>query len=143
VITFFAVVVAMVLFRSPSVHVAADVYRGMLGLNGIELPPAMAAKLGGAHHHVAAAAMSTLYFAQQQLWMLALLCIALLLPNTVQIMARFEPVLGAKERPADTGLWLRTLSWNPTLVWAIGIAALAAAAVMRVGGPSEFLYWQF
>jgi hypothetical protein len=75
--------------------------------------------------------------------MFVLLGIALVLPNTIQLMSRYEPVLGAKERPADTGLLLRALRWHPTVLWAIGVSVLAAAAIMRVGGPSEFLYWQF
>jgi D-alanyl-lipoteichoic acid acyltransferase DltB (MBOAT superfamily) len=145
VLTFLAVVVAMVLFRSPTMHVAANVYRGMLGLHGIELPPAMVTALSkhGLPHLASVAVMTSVSFLQQEFWLLALLCIALALPNTIQIMAAHDPVLGAKERPADTGLILRTLAWNPTLPWAISTALLAAATVMRIGGPSEFLYWQF
>jgi len=145
-LTFFAVVLAMVLFRSPNWHVAMDVFRGMLGLHGMQLPPAMATKLvslGLPRHLVSMARMTTVDFLRQQLWLLTLLSIALLLPNTIQLMVGYEPVLGARDRPADTGLLLRTASWRPSVLWALAISALAAAAIMRVGGPSEFLYWQF
>jgi D-alanyl-lipoteichoic acid acyltransferase DltB (MBOAT superfamily) len=147
VITFFSVVLAMVLFRAPNAHAAVDVFKGMLGLQGIELPPAMANKataLRFLRHSVSVANMSTVYFLTQQLWMVVLLLIALTLPNTIQIMRGYEPMLGARARPVDTGLpLLRSLSWNPNLAWAIVMSLLAAAAIMRVGGPSEFLYWQF
>jgi len=144
-LTFLAVVGAMVLFRSPNLQVAMNVYRGMLGIHGIELPPAVVTMLAahGLAHVATVAVMSTKTFLQQEFWLLALLFIALMLPNTIQIMAQHDPVLGAKERPANTGLVLHSLVWNPTLPWAIGVALLAAAAVMRIGGPSEFLYWQF
>ena len=58
-------------------------------------------------------------------------------------MARYEPVLGAKGFPANPGLLPRPLTWSPTILWAAFISLLAAVAIMRVGGPSEFLYWQF
>jgi alginate O-acetyltransferase complex protein AlgI len=146
VLTFFSLVLVMVLFRSPNWHVAANVFQGMFGLHGIQLPPAMANKLAAlkfTRHLVSVGQISTLDFLRQQLWLLALLSIALLLPNTIQLLRSHEPVLGAKDRPADTGLLLRTVSWQPTVLWALVISVLAAAAIMRVGGPSEFLYWQF
>ena len=146
-LTFTAVVIAMVLFRSPDVHTAASIYKGMLGMGGVELPQLIIEKLGdkGVHlaHVVSAPGVSTLQYLQPLLWIGALLSIALLLPNSIQFMRQFEPVLDAKQRPATTGLARLSLQWNPTLPWAIVICALAAAAVMRMGGPSEFLYWQF
>jgi D-alanyl-lipoteichoic acid acyltransferase DltB (MBOAT superfamily) len=147
VLTFFAVVVAMVIFRAPNWHAAADVFRGMLGLHGIELPRTILEKLsakGLAPHHASVAeGLGAKEFLLMNLWMLVLLFIALTLPNSIQIMARYEPVLGARERPANTGLLPRPLNWSPTILWVIPLCLLAAAAIMRVGGPSEFLYWQF
>jgi D-alanyl-lipoteichoic acid acyltransferase DltB (MBOAT superfamily) len=147
VLTFFSVVFAMVIFRSPNGHAAAGVLKGMFGFGGIELPRTLVETLGriGVHPHVAAVAehLAMKDFFLDYLWMLVLLLIALTLPNMMQVMARYEPVLGVKERPANTGLFFRNLTWNPTVLWALAIALLAAAAIMRVGGPSEFLYWQF
>jgi alginate O-acetyltransferase complex protein AlgI len=146
ILTFFSVVFAMVLFRAPNVHVAIDVFRGMLGLHGVAFPPAIYHKLvsmGLPSHLISVVNMESVSFILQELWMIVLLGIALLLPNTIQLMARYEPVLGAKERPANTGLLLRATRWSPTVLWALAVSVLAAAAIMRVGGPSEFLYWQF
>jgi alginate O-acetyltransferase complex protein AlgI len=145
-LTFFCIVAAMVLFRAPTTHAAANVFQGMLGLHGVAFPPAVAHKLMAfkmAAHYVSVADIATKDFLKQQLWLIGLLLIALAMPNVIQIMRAHDPMLGAKERPADTGVWLRQLSWSPSLPWALATAALAAAAIMRVGGPSEFLYWQF
>jgi alginate O-acetyltransferase complex protein AlgI len=147
VITFFAVAIAMVLFRSPTWHAAVEVFRGMLGTHGIELPQLFAEKLWakGLPHHLVSIAVATSgkEFIMMYAWLMAVLLIALLLPNSVQIMARYEPVLGAKERPANTGLSRLAMHWNPTLFWAVLMALMATVALMRVGGHSEFLYWQF
>jgi D-alanyl-lipoteichoic acid acyltransferase DltB (MBOAT superfamily) len=147
ILTFTSVVVAMVLFRSPDVHAAASIYQGMLGLNGVELPQLLIGKLNaiGMHFHnvTPAAGVSALQFMQPLIWISVLLSIALLLPNSIQILAQYEPVLDAKQRPANTGLSALAFKWHPNVSWAIVICALAAAAVMRMGGPSEFLYWQF
>jgi hypothetical protein len=35
------------------------------------------------------------------------------------------------------------LSWRPSVAWAAAVGVLTVAAVLRLGGPSEFLYWQF
>jgi D-alanyl-lipoteichoic acid acyltransferase DltB (MBOAT superfamily) len=147
VLTFFAVALGMVLFRSPTVHVAVDVFRGILGLHGVEFPRVLAEKLAARglplHFVSIAEGLSTKDFLAMLLWTLVLLLIALTLPNSIQIMARHQPVLGAMERPANTGLARLAMNWNPTLGWAIVMSLMAAAAIMRVGGPSEFLYWQF
>jgi len=147
IITFLSVVVGMVLFRSPNWQTAHAIFNGMLGFHGIELPQVITDKLHARHlaSHVVpfADGLGAKEFLTMELWTIVLLLIALVLPNSIQIMAPHEPVLGAKERPANTGLLLRSMRWSPTIVWAIVISLLAAAAVMRVGGPSEFLYWQF
>jgi D-alanyl-lipoteichoic acid acyltransferase DltB (MBOAT superfamily) len=144
-LTFLAVVLSMVFFRAPNLHAAGDVLRGMVGLHGVEVPHVIAEKLHGhlPHGFASAENLGIKDFLQQNLWLLGVLAIALLLPNSIQILRLHDPVLGAQERLANTGLIARPLRWNATLPWALAIALLAAVAVMRVGGPSEFLYWQF
>jgi D-alanyl-lipoteichoic acid acyltransferase DltB (MBOAT superfamily) len=144
-LTFMAVVFSMVFFRAPSLHAASDVLRGMAGLHGVEVPHVIAEKLHGhlPRGFAAAQDLGIRDFLQQNLWLIGVLLIALLLPNSIQILRQHEPVLGAQDRPVDTGVLARPLRWNPTTAWALAIALLAAVAVMRVGGPSEFLYWQF
>jgi D-alanyl-lipoteichoic acid acyltransferase DltB (MBOAT superfamily) len=146
VLTFLCVVFAMVLFRSATGHAARDLLEGMLGLNGISFPRALAEPL-----HLAGAlgkfvtltegGASDLIFGSA--WVAALLGIALLLPNSLQLLAKYEPVVGTGPRPAKHPVLAHALSWRPSVAWAAAVGVLTVAAVLRLGGPSEFLYWQF
>ncbi len=148
-ITFFTVSATMVFFRAPTMRSAVDLVRGIFGLNGVGLPQDLLAKLGplsGVLHRlgVNGEAWSSPDFIRAGEWICLLLFIALALPNTLQILGRFEPALGV--RPASTRLAIariKILEWGPSLPWAITMAAIGAIAVISIGGPSEFLYWQF
>jgi D-alanyl-lipoteichoic acid acyltransferase DltB (MBOAT superfamily) len=148
VLTFLSVVFAIVLFRSSTVPAAVDVLRGMLGLNGMTLPPQIYDHLGtlvGMLHPIisisSGGALRDLVLAMA--WVAGLLVIALTFPNSLQLLARYEPALGVKERPNDLGWLGRRLKWSPTMPWAIGVSVLVAAAIIGIGAKSEFLYWQF
>jgi D-alanyl-lipoteichoic acid acyltransferase DltB (MBOAT superfamily) len=148
VLTFLSVAVAMVLFRSANADAAKELLQGMLGLNGISLPQEIHAQLGplkGLLQSFVSAStdMSAQGFVLAMAWLGLLLLIALLLPNTLQLMARYEPALGVRSKLAGSLTLLRALDWTPTVPWAVAMSALAVAAVMRLGGKSEFLYWQF
>jgi alginate O-acetyltransferase complex protein AlgI len=134
VLTFVAVTVAMVFFRATTVRSAVDLVKGAFGLNGLSMP------------HGAAAIASTYGtdIEKAVMWVAILLFIALICPNTLQILAPYEPALGVK--PASTAPIigrLRIPAWGPSLPWAVAISVIAAVAIFSTGGPSEFLYWQF
>ncbi|MBQ0721058.1 MAG: MBOAT family protein [Gammaproteobacteria bacterium] len=67
--------------------------------------------------------------------------IALFLPNTQQLMARYKPVL------LNSGFTLsqteRFWKWQPNIFWAGAITALFIWSMSRMTGVSEFLYFQF
>jgi alginate O-acetyltransferase complex protein AlgI len=134
VMTFLAVTTAMIFFRAMTVVSAVDLVKGVVGLNGMALPHgagAIAATYGTDVKHA-------------MMWVAILLFIALVCPNTLQILALHEPALGVK--PASTAPIigrLRIPAWSPSLPWAVAVSAVAAVAVFSTGGPSEFLYWQF
>jgi alginate O-acetyltransferase complex protein AlgI len=147
-LTFLGVVVAMVIFRAPNLAAAKTILLGMIGLKGIGLPAGLFASIAPIadklHGFVyASAEISLTDLVAAIALVLALLAGALLLPNTLQILERYSPALGAPRGGADVPVLRRVLSWSPSLVWAIGLSALAYAAVLRLGGQSEFLYWQF
>jgi alginate O-acetyltransferase complex protein AlgI len=147
VLTFISVVVAMVFFRSPTMTSAIDLVKGIIGLNGIALPQAVFDDIGPLARMlhavgVTAEPWSIQDFAKTTIWIFILMFVALACPNTLQIMARYEPALGVKPQPTKPAVG-RGLEWNASLPWAIAVSATAAIAIASIGGPSEFLYWQF
>lgn len=149
VLTFLAVVAAMVFFRSANGAAARSILEGMLGLHGIGLPQALfapiaslAARTGGWLH--ASSEMSATDLVSATAWVIGLLGVAWLLPNSLQVLERFTPGLATPREPAFQPAGLRRLLvWSPTLAWAAAIGVLAAVSVARLGGQGEFLYWQF
>ena len=148
VLTFVSVTLAMIFFRSPTVISSIDLLKGVIGVNGIALPQALFDRLGpltGAFHSIGVTADQSWNgddFVRTAIWIFVLLFVALACPNTLQILARYEPALGVKRRAAKlvTG---RIVEWVPSLPWAIAVSVIAAIAIGSIGGPSEFLYWQF
>jgi hypothetical protein len=76
------------------------------------------------------------------IWIATLMFIAMVCPNTLKVLRRFEPALGVKPHSTEGGLG-RIVAWNGSVPWAILAAALASAAISSLDSPSEFLYWQF
>jgi alginate O-acetyltransferase complex protein AlgI len=123
---------------------AIDLAKGMIGLNGIALPQAffdhpghLARTLHGVG--VIAESWSIEDFAKTAIWISVLMFVALACPNTLQILARYEPALGVKSQSTKFPI----VEWDATLPWAIAVSVIAAMAIASIGGPSEFLYWQF
>lgn len=145
VLTLLAVVVSMVLFRSPNWPAAQELLVGMVGLNGLDLPRQLHAALSGASGLPAwiwaTGTISSTEFIKALGWLLGLSVVTFGLPNTLEVLARHEPALHMSRRPP-----LRfggVLEWRPTLPWAVGASAVAVAGIVAVQGKSEFLYWQF
>jgi alginate O-acetyltransferase complex protein AlgI len=124
-LTFLAATGAMVFFRATTIASAMDLVRGLAGLHGATVP-------AGSRHEVLGALM----------WGVPLLVIALACPNTLQILARYEPALGV--RPEAGGRLLGgLLAWRASLPWAIAVSAVAGLTIVSMRGAGEFLYWQF
>jgi len=148
VLTLVAVFASMVLFRSPTMSAAGDLLKGMIGLNGVSLPLTVYEQLGPLAGWLEGTAVVQQPWGGQNFLKMAiaipiLMFVILACPNTLQILARYEPAIGVKPRPDDTVVGRRMLEWNPSVAWAIGISAIAAMGILSLGGPSEFLYWQF
>jgi D-alanyl-lipoteichoic acid acyltransferase DltB (MBOAT superfamily) len=133
-LTFVSVTTAMVFFRATTLRSAIDLVKGVFGLNGVALPHGAAAIEVSYGADIKMAAM----------WIAILLFIALVCPNTLEILAPYEPALGVKPKSTAPALGgFRIPAWDPSLPWAVAISAVAAVAIFSIGGPSEFLYWQF
>lgn len=116
-LTYFAVVTGLVLFRAPSLDHAFTLLAGMTGQHGFAfvLRPAELA------------------------WMGILYAVVWGFPNVQQIMGKAEPAIGK----VDPFPLMPRGAWYADMRWAIAIGALFAASVLAMGGTSEFLYFQF
>src|SRR5690606_23541021 len=116
-----------VFFRAGSFDAAVSVLQGMAGLHGIALPNAIAARLDAVWPVLASLGFGTYLGGGEQfvftwLWIAALLPVALILPNTQQIMrhtvpgmhlhtGRAEDELQPAPRLADKLTWRNTTGW--------------------------------
>jgi hypothetical protein len=146
VLTLIAVTSAMIFFRSPTMGSAIDMVKGLIGLNGVGLPENLLTRLGslGQRLHAAgvvAESMSVQDFSKTLIWTLFLMFIALACPNTLQLLSHYEPALGVTAQTAKFPF--SKVQWAPSLAWAIAVSVVGAIAIISIGGPSEFLYWQF
>ncbi|MDH4152010.1 MAG: MBOAT family protein [Betaproteobacteria bacterium] len=143
-ITFVAVVAGWVVFRAESVPAATNMLSGMAGLNGFTLPDVWLAKLGSFGQWLAqqgATFNDTRGLVRNGLinWIIILLAIVWLAPNTQQIMSRYRPALGVPVETPYRG-WLL---WRPSAWLALPVAVLAVICVVNLHKQSEFLYFQF
>jgi alginate O-acetyltransferase complex protein AlgI len=123
-VTYLAVLLAQIMFRAASVPDAMHLIAGMLGLHQptgeltYELEKLLSfknwVKIGIAF------------------------AIALLMPNSNEIMVRYAPVLD-KVRTSVPAM----LQWRPQARWGVAIGVLAATALLHLAGATEFLYFQF
>lgn len=140
--TFFVVTVAWVFFRASSFYGAIAILEGMAGCNGVQLPlefkplfPEFMGQIRFSGYSFGAFG-GLMGFA----WIGLALFIAFFLPNTQQIMARFEPALGFDANASHTG-WARisTLSVKTGVFFGL----LFALALSQLSGNDEFLYFNF
>lgn len=147
VLTFATVTATMVFFRAATITSAIDLVKGLFGVHGIALPQDLLEHLGplaATLHHFGLAGVSWngKDFIKLTFWILILVFVALACPNTAQILGRYEPALGVRPQPTEG--WIeRRLTWTGSLPWATAMSAIATIAIFLMGGPSEFLYWQF
>jgi alginate O-acetyltransferase complex protein AlgI len=147
ILTFVSVTIAMVFFRSLTMTSAIDLVKGIIGLNGIGLPRDLFDHLGPLAERlravgVVAESWRIQDFGKTAIWISVLMFVALACPNTLQLMARYEPALGVKSQSTKLAIG-SSVEWDASLPWAIAVSAIAAIAIVSMGGPSEFLYWQF
>src|SRR5262249_50034974 len=134
--------------RATTITSAIDIVKGLMGMNGLALPQDLFDHLGHLGSALkgfgitAAQSWSARDFAKLAIWISILMFIVLACPNTLEILSGYEPALGVKPRPAKAGI-ARVLEWNASLPWAVAVSGIAAFAIVSIGGPSEFLYWQF
>ena len=121
---------------------ALTIIKGMAGGFGLALPDALAPHLQPLQPLLASMGINyylgggTL-FIETWAWIAVAALITFALPNTQQIMRRFDPALDFQ---AGGERWL---TWRASPGWAAAIAALALASMLALNRPAEFLYFQF
>lgn len=151
--TFMAVVIGWVFFRANSFDAALEMLQGMAGLHGVAVPNAIVARLGDSWQMLADLGFTSYLGGGSQfiftwLWIAILLTVVVAMPNTQQIMTRFEPVIHQHQTDAQNEIRLMArlhsaLSWKPGINWAVATGVIAALGVFAMSRISEFLYFQF
>ena len=144
-LTFVCVTASMVVFRSPTVATAGNLFWGMLGLNGLALPGPIYDRLAplAGWLHIAKLGGGDVDLRMMGAWIFALAFIALACPNTLQLLGRYGPALGWKDDPRQARFAGRPIAWSASVPWLVAVSVLAVLAISHLGGQSEFLYWQF
>ena len=116
VLTFVAVAVALAFFRADNLEAGLSVIKSMVGTDGVAF--------------------------NGKFWPIAgMLFIIWFMPNTQQIMGRFDPALPLWEK--DFGATPRWLQWQPSWVWLAITLILNYITFSSSEKVSEFLYYQF
>jgi D-alanyl-lipoteichoic acid acyltransferase DltB (MBOAT superfamily) len=121
-LTLLCVIIAWVFFRADDLASAARVLEGLTGVNGL-------GRIGGNQ----LASWNGLASA------IGLLALAMIAPNSQQILRDFRPGLDRIAIPERfAALVLRPTGW-----WAVATALLMIVAILNLWAPSEFLYYRF
>jgi len=127
--TFTCTVVSTVFFRADSMRQALSVLGSMAGWHGAAAPVEPYADPGFPIP------------ALQLLKVAAGLLAVWTLPNTQQILTRFQPSL--EPRAWDDERVPAPMRWKPTTAWSLGVAMLLFVCLVHLGQASTFLYFQF
>jgi hypothetical protein len=74
-------------------------------------------------------------------WLLFLLALCWLAPNTQQLLATYRPALMTPgyDDLGDAG----RLAWRPSRAWLVAVVLLGAVGLLSVHRYSEFIYFRF
>ncbi len=133
-LTFVAVMVAHAFFRALDVTQAVSLLKAMAGANGMEDIRASWAGL------IAGDAPPSLWLGRnlQAVYLVLLMSIVWLAPNSHQILGHWSPAL-AKPQEA-TPAWLR---WRPNGVWLAATLVVLFLCLVNLHRETRFLYFQF
>jgi len=144
-VTFIATLYAWVFFRAKTLPEAQRVFASMVGVNGFTIPEGvndpkrspgpLLEKMGA---RFVKQNLAQKFYKPGMRWMVALLLITFLLPNTQQLLRATEPTLEPVERPSR---WHLDLSASTGFV--LGVLLFAVVCSYFVARPSPFIYFNF
>ncbi len=121
-LTYFAVLLGQIFFRSSSVH------------DAVGLLTAMAGGHDGSTWHLGQSRPEYIILVAKIVGAFALCWLA---PNSQQIMAESHPILGPPPPATER------LRWQPTPAWSLVTVVLVVAGLFSISDTSEFLYFKF
>jgi alginate O-acetyltransferase complex protein AlgI len=130
-LTYFAVVVAQVFFRAATVHDALRILGGMAGLHGL-IDPTDPRFIG------VGPMQGWIAVIKHEANLAVLFLIVWTMPNSLQILNKFEPVLSNIRLDS-----LIRFEWRPNLAYSLIVGVVAAVALLSATGMTEFLYFRF
>lgn len=150
-VTFIAVVIAWVFFRSKDLDTSVLMLKGMIGLQGFSIPLTIANKLGPLKSLLSNLGIAFVTEGASQMfftyiWSITLLAIAWFTPNTQEWLKHYQPALDyhvKKSANDTTKQWAKTLAWQPNLLWSIILGIVAGIGLVYLRKASVFLYFQF
>lgn len=150
-LTFVAVVVAWVMFRSESLNGAINMYSAMFGFNGIALPiqaeSALTSfseplKLLGVNYD---GMFNNGVFGNSKdgvLMLAGMLVIVWFAPNSLEWLNKHQPALKIQDYIKESYL-IQKVSWHPNIAYALVVSIVLVVSIMFIQQESEFLYFQF
>jgi alginate O-acetyltransferase complex protein AlgI len=150
-ITFFAVIVAWVMFRAESLDGAINMYAGMFGGNGVSLPTSLEPILISLSEPLSIVEINydgmfkndVFGSPKHGIFMLfVMLLIVWFAPNTYDLLKNEKPVLGLEDYLLENKSF-RLAIWKYNAAFAFVLALITVACVISMSSPSEFLYFQF
>ncbi|WP_022948525.1 MBOAT family O-acyltransferase [Methylohalobius crimeensis] len=145
-LTFFAVVVGWVFFRSADLPSAMTLLSGMSGVHGVSLPNAIVVRLGSAADLLESWGVEPTLgggsqFVKAWSWIIVTGIIALFFPNTQEWLSGYDPNFSFRQdkRTPPRNLWL----WKPSISWAVATGVVTVLGILTLSEVSEFLYFQF
>ncbi len=152
ILTFTSVIVGWVFFRAVTLDGALIILKGMVGLNGIEVPNAILARTGSLGSTLQAwgvlPSSGGKTFAMTWLWNIVLLSFVLTLPNIQDLFFKKQGTLSKFSYEEQNTFWpakhitLGT-TWSENRRWALFSGACFALGILTLSQVSEFLYFQF
>jgi D-alanyl-lipoteichoic acid acyltransferase DltB (MBOAT superfamily) len=125
-LTYIAVLIAQVFFRASSPGEAMHILSAMAGFHqAATIPTASLTGLPPEQHFM-------------PLRLAVLFGIVWFLPNSAQILNRFQPTLSKLRLDS-----LIQFEWKPNIGWAVATAVMASVDILLVTGATEFLYFRF
>lgn len=143
ILTFLCVMVAWVFFRAGSIHGALELLKVMAGGSGVLLPEILRPYFGGLEGVGFSSSWLGTFGLLNTGLLLGLLGVCVFFPNTQEIFERHRPVLDAHGTGGDIVRKGIFFSWQPSIRWALVLAAGLAISVSRLGNDSQFLYFNF